>query len=222
MDPPCNRMPFPRTKLSVPIERNLNTDCLAWPQPGEAMDDSALGGNRCYMDLRRLPWCHARTAYALESQYISRILSSADPERDCETVEGEADDDPALFGLDLGVASTVLALSSAGCVPFSSCNGAVFGGHHNEQYPLVAFFGRAKMTSLLVECAESAEVGLRNAADGAIVVYADDVRRMLRFAAALIERRAAFRLLPPEERTRVPKRYHGDQQELQMDLWPIQ
>jgi hypothetical protein len=47
-----------------------------------------------------------------------------------------------LFGLDIGVASTVIALSAARCVPFSSCNGGAYGGSHHEFHLVVAFYAR--------------------------------------------------------------------------------
>jgi hypothetical protein len=88
--------------------------------------------------------------------------------------------DEGLFGLDLGVASSVVALSAARCIPFSSCNGGAFGDHHEEAFPLVSFFVKPAWVSLLLEIATTANVGIYNSGDG-LVVYGE-ILDMLSFA----------------------------------------
>ncbi len=92
----------------------------------------------------------------------------------------------AFFGLDAGVASTVLALAAARCIPVSSCNGMP---GHQELHPLVAFFCRPTRLPDLLAVADEAQCGLENASMGALVVYAHDVTRMIEFARKLIEHR---------------------------------
>lgn len=168
-------MPFTYPIFDLRVERNVHPERLSWPEPGEAMDEMSLVCNRFYTDLRRLSWKEARRVYALEEKYIERIedLSQSNVER--EAIEAELEDAyfSGLYGLDLGVASTVVSLSAARCVPFASCNAGAFGGVHFESYPLVAFYIREEMTTLLLECSEESNTGLNEAADGCVVVYAN-------------------------------------------------
>jgi hypothetical protein len=106
-----------------------------------------------------------------------------------------------MYGLALGVASSVIALSAARCVPFSSCNAGAFGGHHHEAYPVVAFHARPAHVDLLLECAKEAGCGLEHGSNGCIVLYAREIESLRRFAAEVIQRRSAFRKL----RLRAPR-----------------
>ncbi len=87
---------------------------------------------RQYAYLRRLPWSYAKRVYDLETQIIGRLEGAGDPEEEIDQIEDELYEEDAdhLYGLDLGVASTVVALSAARCLPFSSCNAGAFGGSH--------------------------------------------------------------------------------------------
>ena len=100
---------------------------------------------------------------------------------------------PEIMGLDIGVASTVAALSADGFIPCTSCNAGAFGGRHHETYPIVAFYVQPQSVPLLLQCAEDSEVGLDNdqgwsPEDLPIVVYADDIRKLGAFAEALSKR----------------------------------
>lgn len=75
----------------------------------------------------------------------------------------------------------------------------VDGGHH-ESHPLVAFYARRAHAELLLEAAEAARTGLEGEASGELMVYADDIRSMLSFAAELHRRKAGFELLEREGR----------------------
>ena len=131
--------------------------------------------------------------FDLESTLIERLEAADDPEEEYEQVEDELyDDDEGLFGLDIGVASTTVALAAARCVTCSSCNAGAFGGSHHESYPVVAFFAKPQQVELLLECAEEAGIGLENA-EGIVVAYASDIRSMRSFAQALIRNSARFR-----------------------------
>lgn len=194
---------FTHLNFEVGIVRRVEEAKLRWPEPGEATEDSGLGCNRLYADLRRLSWTQANGVFVREGELIARIEISKDSEAECEAVEEEfADGDAGLFGLDLGVASTVACLSAARCVPFSSCNAGAFGGRHHESYPVVAFFARPQMLGLLLASAVETEIGFENKDDGCVVAYADDVRKLRRFAESLINKRALFRAVRLRQRTR--------------------
>ena len=189
-------MVFTYPQFDVIIERRVTPARLSWPEPGEAMNERSLGCNRSYIDLRRLTWMEARRVYSVEGEYITRIETSADPEKEYDLIEDELYDDPdGVYGLDIGVASTVVALSAARCIPFSSCNGGAFGGSHHESHPVVAFFSRHQTAPLLLECAEKTNSGLELGSIGNLIVYADDIRNIRAFARTLIARSSTFRRL---------------------------
>ena len=140
-------MVFTYPHFDVEIERYVVSERLAWPAPGEAMHESALGCNRNYIDLRRLPWLEAKRVYSVEGKNIARIEASQDSDEEYELIEEELyEDSNGIYGLDIGVASAVVALSATRCIPFSSCNGGAFGGSHYESYPVVAFFAQPETT----------------------------------------------------------------------------
>jgi hypothetical protein len=112
-----------------------------------------------------------------------------DSRDDCDN-DDDDELEEALYGLDLGMASVVLALSAAGCIPFASCNG---GPGHHEQLPLVVCWARPQRVLDLLEVADEVGCGLVNADERAVLVYADDVLKMLAFARILIGRRNRLR-----------------------------
>lgn len=194
---------FTHLSFEVDIVRQLDGSKLRWPEPGEASEDSGLGCNRLYADLRRFSWSEAKRVFALEGELIARIEASEDSNAECEAIEEELSEGEAdLLGLDLGVASTVASLSAARCVPFTSCNAGAFGGRHQEVYPLVAFFARPQMVDILLACAVETEIGLENHDYGCVVAYADDVRKLGRFAESLIKKRSALRAIRIRQRAR--------------------
>jgi hypothetical protein len=117
---------------------------------------------------------------------ILQIVLLLGIEAEIEPVGEElSEKDVDLFGLDLGVPSTVMCLSAAQCVPFSSCNAGAFGERHHEAYTLVAFFARPQMVDIFLACAVDAQIGLENDDSGYVVAYADDIRKLHRFAESL-------------------------------------
>ena len=97
-------------------------------------------------------------------------------EAELESIEESLYESPEnLYGLDVGVASTVICLSAAKCVPFSSCNGGAFGGRHQEAYPLAAFFAKIRTAELVLATAEEVNVGLVNRPGGCLMAYATDI-----------------------------------------------
>jgi hypothetical protein len=183
---------FTYPKFDVEVVREVDPGALGWPEPGEAQDETGLGCNRSYIDLRRQSWAEARRAIDLESQLIERIESASDPEAEYGLVEDELfESDEGLYGLDLGIAGAVIALSAAGCVPFASCNAGAFGGRHHESYPVIVFYARAEAVEALLAAAAEADIGMGGGEW--LDAYTDDIRKMTRFAAALCARSGAFR-----------------------------
>lgn len=184
--------------FDIEIVRAVDCTRLGWPALDQRQEGGRLGGNHEYVDLRHISWAEAVDIADEERGIIDRIERADDPDAEWTVIEEELEEDPGLMVLiDLGIASTVAALSAAGCITVSSCNGGAYGDHHHERYPLVAFYARRQHVPLLLGAAERAGVGIENDPDGAVVVYADAIDRMPMFAAALIEDRAGFEALPP-------------------------
>ncbi len=201
-------MKFVHKKFDVQVTRQVNSALTSWPKPEGVVDDCHPGGNRDYYDLRGLSWMDVREVQDLEDEYIQRIEQSplpsgADPFGE-EDLFDELFDEIELaeiMGIDIGVASTVAALSASGFIPCTSCNGGAFGGRHHEQHPLVAFYTYPEAIPLLLRCAEASGVGLDNDQGWApddlpIVVYADDVRNMRAFADELSKQFGSLQSTP--------------------------
>ncbi len=165
----------------------------------EMGDDSGLGANHRYEDLRGMSWGLVQEAFVAEQAAISEYIVAGgdvdespacdgDDERD-DWVLGELD---PLWGLDLGVASAVLALSAAGCVPFTSCNGGAFGGGHHEKYPLVGFYLPSRLATLLPRIVAEAGVGLHQHGGGVFQVYANEIPAMMRFSESMLAHKMDF------------------------------
>ena len=177
--------------FDIEIVRRFEVSRLRWPARGQASDGTGLGGNLSYADFRRFSWSDTSRIINKEQELTRNIEVFADSEPDSDSLAEEIiESERYLHGLDLGVASTVIALSAARCIPFSSCNGGAFGDEHEEKFPLVAFFARPQMAELLNASAEEADIALQG--EEHLIAYANDVRKMQRFARALIVRNALF------------------------------
>jgi len=181
---------FTHRKFEVEIAQKVDVRGLDWPARGEAGNGTGLGCNRMYMDLRRLTWADARRVLSLETDLIARIEAAYTGEEDAALEEELLECEKYLYGLDLGVASAVASLSAAKCIPFGSCNAGAFGGGHQEQCPLVAFYAPAHTVELLIASAEEAGIGLEG--NKYLVAYSDDIHKLGRFAWSLISRSSLF------------------------------
>jgi hypothetical protein len=131
-----------------------------------------------------------RQALEFEAEVLNRLANAKDLAAEYRRVSDEIydDDSQPLQGLDLGVASAVLSLSAIGCVTFSSCNGGSFGDFHHEKYPLITFYAKPENAPLLIKAAKEAGVGIRHVEDY-LMVWANDIRHMLRFGQAVLKSR---------------------------------
>lgn len=176
----------------IEIVRDVNTGRLGWYQP-ESDDEAVVFGDffsKEYWDLTQSTWRDAEEALECEEEFLEHV----DPttlELDDEWWE-ELGLDGRLMGLDLGVASTAIALSASHCITLTSCNGGV---NHHEDHPLVVFCCRPPWVPYLLAAAEAADCGLTNETSGTVIVYADSVAKMRAFARELIARKTDFERL---------------------------
>lgn len=161
----------------------LKVSHLAWFEGEDAADGVGLGCNRDYRDLRGLTVEDFRLVIDRETRELDRVamnrLRCAGCEDGCDECEVEID------GLELGVASVVVALSVIGCIPYTSCNGGLLGGAHAAEVCIVGFYMRPAHVSQVKAAAGQARVGLTNDRCGGFYVLADDPRAMMAFAVAL-------------------------------------
>ncbi len=169
------RNPVPSPRMSVAIKRTVDLKALAM-RVGDVT-------NVRYEDLSAATWDDARAVLQAEHELLD---SGFDPSDDDDGLAVSEFSEVA-FGLDPGVASSVLALCAAGCRTYSSCNG---WPRHDEDYALVAFRCSPKLVPKLLDLAEIAACGLENGYPGLLLLYANDVKDLMRFAGELISRSA--------------------------------
>lgn len=167
----------------APLLRAIDAQALAVPDVDAASQDE-FEGNAYYMDLRGFRLADAASVLQRERSIVAGWQESGVL---LELEEDESGDDP-LPHLDTGVASAVVALSVAGCVPFTSCNAGAFGGVHSAPFPIVRFFAPANVVDLLLSCAEEAGVGLQLDDDGCVELSAVQITDMMNFADTLVAR----------------------------------
>lgn len=174
----------------IEIRRDLDMDRLAELSPAEASEaeeQGYLAGNRSYRDLRGFGWEDVVRALDLERALVARFEAVDDPavaESDFDELRLQAlDPIEELCGLDVGVASAVLAVSALGGIPVSSCNGGCFGGQHQARHPYVAFYLPKDRGAPVLDLAEAADIGLFVDQDGIAQIYGRTINDLLRFAA---------------------------------------
>jgi len=180
---PHGAVPLTSRRFSPDDLPPLSLSHLAWFEGDEAGDGTGLGCNHDYRDLRGLKLEDVRRVAALESQ---RIESALEGGWDCTGCDEACEDcEPEVEGLELGVASAVVGLSALGCIPYTSCNGGVFGGEHVADLLIVGFYLRPPHVETVREAGRRAGVGLTNDRNGGVYVVTDDPRAMTAFAMGL-------------------------------------
>ncbi|HEX8901572.1 hypothetical protein [Vitreimonas sp.] len=178
-----------QARFTLAARRDLHGAGFEWPA---APEQDELEGNHFYQDLRLISWDQVDAAIALERGLL-KIFEDA-PTEDAarqaidSCLANAHNSDPLLAplcDLDIGVASCVMALSAADCIPFTSCNGGALGGLHSSSYPVVAFFMRPAHAPILLACAERARIGLKPYETGRFQAYADDLYKLIHFACEL-------------------------------------
>lgn len=175
--------------FNVDTRQEVDLAKLRWPHRSEIQgDDVAPAGNQHYQDLRGFSWSDVAEALRLEAQLIER-LEVADVSARVESLivdelvaAGDATGFHPLCGLDVGVASAVLALSAAGAIPAASCNGGAFGSFHAAANPYVAFYARPRRFLVIQGWAKDAGLGLEVTDAGVAVLHANRIADFLAFA----------------------------------------
>lgn len=169
------------------IQQALDVSTLAALSEAEldaAEDDGVLGGNQHYQDLQSCTLDDLRFALAQERALLDRlgqVKDSAEAEALFNGDRPPDDERYALWHLDIGVASAVLAVVALGGHAVLSCNGGAFGAAHAFSTPQVRFYLADASPHLLLRLAEDAGLGLTQE-DGIVVLYGRSVEDFWRFA----------------------------------------
>jgi hypothetical protein len=152
----------------------------------EADESGYLAGNQMYQNLRGYSWGDVAAAVEIERRFIARLQAADDVDNEAQQIDDERLDcfEPSdgLWDLDIGVAAATIALSALGATPVGSCNAGGFGGHHQAQYPYVAFYLDAGAAELTLALARAAGIGLRGDETGPAQIYGAGDLDLLRFA----------------------------------------
>jgi hypothetical protein len=183
-------------KFDVEIVRTAAPNQLRWLGRGEASKDG-LCGNREYTDLRGYKWNTVQNVIDRETELLHQLEQAPDPIELWGQISDEMWDEveDELPPVDVGVMAAVAALSASRCVPCASCNGGFLGEQHHEEFPLVTFFTYKAWLPLLLDAAQEADAGLDSGYSGSLLVYADDIWKMVAFARALAARKTAINKL---------------------------
>lgn len=126
--------------------------------------DEGLEGNHEYSDLRGLSVNDLQAVLLEEERWLADISQAESPgvveERLVEMRGAAFEPAEELWGLDLGVASAVVALSCLGACPVASCNGGSFGSSHQASYAYVSFFLYEASLEQVLALASQAQCGL--------------------------------------------------------------
>jgi hypothetical protein len=157
----------------------------------EFIDLDGVGGNRQFAPLDPIGMEQLRELTIVESQHLHdiqegnrTIVDILDGE---EKLWDEDQVEPYMI-LDVGVRTLVMALLELGAEPFSSCNGGCFSNdaRHSESHPLVAMYGPDDVLHIVENAARKHRCGLYGTngfgGKGALVLYADDVRKFMAVA----------------------------------------
>ena len=157
----------------------------------EFIDLDGVGGNRQFAPLDPIGMEQLRELTIIEAQYLHDIEEGHRTIGDileAEEALWEEDRVEPYMILDVGVRTVVMALLELGAEPFSSCNGGSFPDdeRHAESHPLVAMYGPDDVLAIVENAARKHRCGLYGTdgfgGKGALVLYADDVRKLLAVA----------------------------------------
>lgn len=160
--------------------RDLDPMLLRPLNDEEASTVDGMMLNHAYVDVRGCDASDLDHAIAEETAFYDEASElDDDPDAlldllDCHFVESES-------SFDVGVTAAVVAISTIGGVPISSCNGGWFGDDHRSSVPHVLFSITPEELDIVQRAAAAADCGLKNNKAHA-ELYADELPKLLRFA----------------------------------------
>lgn len=173
--------------VDVEIRRTVNLSLLPLLDEERAGSEDGIALNLAYFDVRGWEVEDVELVQKEELELLTK-LADAGWRTDAaeEILEGHFSDYSELSGFDAGMGTAVYALSAAGAIPISSCNGGTIGqGFHAERVPSILFAaGENFEPALIMKAAEEADLGL--IPNGEFVeIFADQVLKFHDFSRRL-------------------------------------
>ena len=175
---------------------SVDRSTLVWPSEDDIDEGVCQDLNRQYEDMQGAKTSDVLVVLNAEAAFTASFAEHGDLDEALDVwedaLEGQCSDWFLLTpvqSLEPGVASLVAALACLGCLPFTSCNGGVFGGSHSFAVPHVCFFAQGEHLDALEPLAERAGVSLSEDSReiGAVVASSEKIEAMRAFALSIAQ-----------------------------------
>jgi hypothetical protein len=174
-----------RIASAVIAQRKVDPRRLGWIDDSRAATRSGLPANQLYVDLRGFKRIDLDAVLEEERDGYQRLEAAGYDDRAVEELDRKQATQSVIRIVDFGVAAAVVALSALGAVPITSCRGNSLGSkRHEHPAPMITFYARRLHLPAIMEAVETADLYITNN-EAKLEVYADDLRKMHRFAEAL-------------------------------------
>ncbi|QNQ09651.1 hypothetical protein [Sphingomonas alpina] len=164
----------------------MDPACFAPLTERQAAGESGMEVNHQYVDVRGCSIEDARQALTEEAEFLEELEASGWDGGVADQLMDDAYESEFLFGFDVGTAGAIFALSAAGAVPITSCNGGVIDGErHASDVPTILFSATPEILPPILRAAAAADAGLINN-DGNVELFADWLPKLHAFAGQLL------------------------------------
>lgn len=191
---------MPLRRVGVEVRWDEGIRHLREMEENEASSEDGIGLNLEYADYRGVPMEEAIEGVEEEAQLLVNIGEAGWDTDEAEAVIEENMEAMGLTGpLDPGVAGLVLAISTLGGTPISSCNGGQVGtSSHRSDVPYVLFTAPPDVMDKIIPAAMATEVGLIFN-EGFAEAFADHLPNFHRLARLLLELPSLAFAPPPND-----------------------
>ncbi len=174
-----------RTIAKVVPSRVVDTRQLGWLSGARAATRSNFPANFQYVDLRGIDLALVDRMIVEEQDGYAYLEASDFSDAAIDEIDRRQLEGSLLPMLDFGVGAAVAAISALGGVPVTSCRGPTLGRRpHTQPAPMIVFYARKQHVACLIDAVVEADCQIVN--NGAkLEVYADDLRKLHRFAIVL-------------------------------------
>ena len=178
-------------RVDVEITRIADLTAVAQLDERRASSEDGIALNHAYIDVRGWSIGDAKLVQEEEFAMLQDLAGAGWITDEAEELIEEHlfSDYSELAPFDPGMAAAVYALSAAGAVPISCCNGGTIGQqHHSEDVPSILFAAGDCFDGVaIMKAAEAEDLGLVPNGEFA-EIFADQVLKFHRFSKNLLSR----------------------------------
>jgi hypothetical protein len=168
----------------------------------EIVDGFAVVRN--YEHFSAFSWGEVEEGLGAERSVLERATRDARTEFEFEDLLAAAEDEAAdgdegdqvWFGLDIGAAGLVLALSAALGITFYSCRGHIPGSRHEAPFPQVGVVLDRERAAIVARLSAKTKCGFQSDGVGKLWVAGQSVDDLHRLGSAILGNRSEFDSLP--------------------------